>query len=216
MTFLVLSVVVAAVVVTALRRALPAVAVLAWFGVVYGLAASGVLGAFERMPPKIPLVALSAVGIALLVSRVAAVKEALRVMPSWWPVAFQTFRAPLEVALYLLFTAGQLPEQMTFAGRNFDVLVGVSAPVMAFLIATKRAPPWVQWLWQLAAVGLLINVVSIAITSAPGPLHLDWPGAPLTIVAQWPYALLPGFLVPCAVLGHVLAISKLRGNAQQE
>lgn len=208
MSFLVLSVVVAALMVFALRG-VTAVALLAWFGVVYGLAASGVLGAFEQLPPRIPLVALSGVGVALLVSRTARVKQALRVMPSWWPVAFQTFRAPLEVALYLLFTAGQLPEQMTFAGRNFDVLVGLSAPVMALLIASKRAPPWLQWLWQLGAVALLINVVGIAITSAPGPLHHDWPGAPLTIVAHWPYALLPGFLVPCAVLGHVLAIAKL-------
>lgn len=142
--------------------------------------------------------------MALLVSRTARVKQALRVMPSWWPVAFQTFRAPLEVALYLLFTAGQLPEQMTFAGRNF-VLVGL-----------KRAPPWLQWLWQLGAVALLINVVGIAITSAAGPLHLDWPGAPLTTVAHWPYARLAGFLVPSAVLGHVLAISKLRENAKQK
>lgn len=209
MTFLVLSLVVAGLVVFALRG-VAAVAMLAWFGVVFGLAASGVLGAFERMPPKIPLVALGAVGLGLLVSRTAGVKEALRVMPPWWPVALQTFRAPLEVALYLLFTSGQLPEQMTFTGRNFDVLVGITAPVMAFLIATKRAPTWSQWLWQLFAISLLVNVVGIAITSAPGPLHLDWPGAPLTIVAQWPYALLPGFLVPCAVLGHVAAISKLR------
>ncbi|MDP1829303.1 MAG: hypothetical protein Q8L48_38920 [Archangium sp.] len=168
-----LALLVAGLIVFALKGArwIAAVALLAWFGVVFGLAASGVLGAFERMPPKIPLVALGAVGVGLLVSRVAAVKEALRVMPSWWPVALQTFRAPLELALYLLFTSGQLPEQMTFAGRNFDVLVGLSAPVMAFLIATKRAPAWSQWLWQLGAVALLINVVGIAITSAPGPLH---------------------------------------------
>ncbi len=213
--FLLLPVLLAVVILFALRRAragaelIPAIAMAAWFGVVFALERAGVLSKLEELPPKIPLLAFGAIGLALVISRVSVVKQALAVMPAWWPVALQTFRAPLELALYSLFVVGLLPQQMTFEGRNFDVLVGVTAPVMAFLIATKRAPRWLQWAWQLGSVALLVNVVSIAITSAPGPLHLDWVGAPLTIVAQWPYALLPAFMVPVAALGHVLAISKL-------
>ena len=221
MTVLLLSVVIAVVMLLAFRRArpgselIPAVAMDAWFGVVFGLAQAGVLAKLEELPPKIPMIALGAIALGLLLSRAVPVKEALRAMPAWWPVALQTFRAPLELGLYSFFVAGLMPEQMTFAGRNFDVLVGLTAPAMAFLMATGRAPGWLQWAWQLGALALLVNVVSIAITSAPGPLHLDWPGAPLTVVAQWPYALLPGFLVPVAALGHVLAIAKLRASTKQ-
>lgn len=213
--FLLLPVLLAVVILFALRRAkrgaelIPALAIAAWFAVVFALERAGVLVKLEEMPPKIPLLALGAIGLGLAISRVGVVKQALEAMPACWPVALQTFRAPLELALYWLFVAGLMPEQMTFAGRNFDVLVGVTAPVMAFLMTTQRAPRWLQWAWQLGSVALLVNVVSIAITSAPGPLHLDWVGAPLTIVAQWPYALLPAFLVPVAALGHVLSISKL-------
>lgn len=213
--FLLLPVLLAVVIVFALRRAkpgaelIPALAITFWFAAVFALERGGLLSRLEEMPPKIPMLALGAIGLALAISRVGVVKQALAVMPAWWPVALQTFRAPLELALYSLFVVGLMPEQMTFAGRNFDVLVGVTAPVLAFLIATQRAPRWLQGAWQLASVALLVNVVSIAITSAPGPLHLDWMGAPLTIVAQWPYALLPAFLVPVAALGHVLSISKL-------
>lgn len=213
--FLLLPVLLAVVILLALRRAkpgaelVPALAIAAWFAVVFALERAGVFSKLEEMPPKIPLLAFGAMGLAWVISRVKGVKQALEVMPAWWEVALQTFRAPLELALYSLFVVGLLPEQMTFAGRNFDVLVGVTAPVMAFLMATKRAPRWLQWAWQLGSVALLVNVVSIAITSAPGPLHLDWMGAPLTIVAQWPYALLPAFMVPVAALGHALAISRL-------
>ncbi len=213
--FLLLPVLLAVVILFAFRRArpgaelIPALAIAAWFAVVFALERAGVLAKLEEMPPKIPLLAFGAIGLGVVISRVSVVKQALEVMPAWWPVALQTFRAPLELALYSLFVVGLLPEQMTFTGRNFDVLVGVTAPVMAFLMATKRAPRWLQWAWQAGSVALLINVVSIAITSAPGPLHLDWMGAPLTIVGQWPYALLPAFMVPVAALGHVLAISKL-------
>ncbi|MDP3158108.1 MAG: hypothetical protein Q8N23_35885 [Archangium sp.] len=213
--FLLLPVLLAVVLLFAFRRArpgaelIPALAIAAWFAVVFALERAGMLAKLEEMPPKIPLLAFGAIGLGLGLSRVKVVKQALEMMPAWWPVALQTFRAPLELALYSLFVVGLLPEQMTFTGRNFDVLVGVTAPVMAFLIATKRAPRWLQWAWQLGSVALLVNVVSIAITSAPGPLHLDSMGAPLTIVAQWPYALLPSFMVPVAALGHVLAIGKL-------
>ena len=215
MTFILLPVVLTVIVVFGLRLlrrgadVVALVAMLSWAAVVSSLAQGGVLAKFDVMPPKLPLVAISAVGLALLVGRVGVVKEALRAMPDWWAVALQTFRFPLELGLYGLFAAGQLPEQMTFAGQNFDVLVGLTAPLAAYFIATKQLPRWAQWAWQAFAIALLVNVLRIAITSAPGPLHASWPGAPLTIVAQWPYALLPGFLVPLAVLGHVVAISKL-------
>jgi hypothetical protein len=219
-SFPLLPLAVAVVIVFGLRRWKPgagmiaALAMVLWFLVVFALAKLGVLAKFEELPPKIPMVAFGAIAVGLVVSRIEVVKEALAAMPAWWAVALQTFRLPLELALYWLFTVGLMPSQMTFSGRNFDVLVGLTAPVMAFLMATKRAPRWLEWAWQVFAVGLLVNVVSIAVTSAPGPQHLDWPGGPLTIVAQWPYALLPGFLVPVAVLGHVLAISKLSRRAQ--
>lgn len=189
---------------------IPAVVMVLWFGLVFGLARAGVLANFEQLPPKIPLLALGAIAGGVLLSRTTAVRAALRTMPTWWAVALQTFRAPLELGLYLLFAEGLMPEQMTFAGRNFDVLVGLSAPVMAFFLAKGRAPRALQWAWQAGGVALLINVVGIAITSAPGPLHGHWPGAPLTVVAQWPFALLPAFLVPMAALGHLAAIAQLR------
>lgn len=188
---------------------IPALAIAGWFAFTLLLARSGVVADFAKMPPKIPLLALFAIASGVVIARTAAVRDALRTMPDWWPVAMQTFRAPLELGLYLLFAAGQLPEQMTFAGRNFDVLVGLSAPVLAVLMAKGHAPRALQWAWHFAALGLLVNVVTIAITSVPGPLHAAWPGAPLTIVAQWPYVWLPAFLVPMALLGHVAAIARL-------
>lgn len=187
----------------------PAAALAGWFALTYALAASGVLAQFELLPPRGPMLAFGLVAVGVAASRVAAVQTALRQLPDWAPVALQTFRAPLELLLYLLFLQGQVPEQMTFEGRNFDVLVGLSAPVMAFLMWRGAAPRWLQWAWQVGAVALLVNVVGIAVSSAPGPLHRDWPGAPFTLVAQWPFALLPAFLVPMAALGHVAAIARL-------
>src|SRR4051794_33742583 len=112
MTFVLLPLLLAVVILLALRKikhgaeAFPSVAIVAWFGVVFALAKSGLLGKFEELPPKIPMLAFGGIGVGLFIARMATVKEALRAMPAWWPVALQTFRAPLELGLYALFTAG--------------------------------------------------------------------------------------------------------------
>jgi hypothetical protein len=210
--FLLLPLWVAVLIVAAFHRVRPRAAwivggaLAAWFALVTVLAVAGVLSEFETMPPRVPVLAFGAIALGVGLSRLREVRAALDEMPAWWPVAIQGFRFPLELALFALFTTGLMPEQMTFSGRNFDVLVGVSAPVMAWAMATGRAPRVLQLAWQAGAVGLLVNVVSIAITSVPGPMRGAWPGEPLTVVTTWPYALLPGFLVPVAALGHLAAV----------
>lgn len=172
---------------------------LAWW-----LSSSGALLHFEALPPRLLLFAMGTLlSGALLISRVAPVRSALQAMPAWWPVALQTFRLPLELILFAMFTNGLLPKQMTFEGQNLDVLTGLTAPLMAWLIATNRAPRGLVVVWNLFGTALLFNVLRVAITSFPGPLHLDWPGAPLTVVATWPFVLIPAFCVPLAAWGHL-------------
>ena len=57
--------------------------------------------------------------------------------------------------------------------------------------------------WNVMGALLLLNVMRIAITSFPGPLHLDWPGEPLTIVATFPFIVIPSLMVPLAAWGHL-------------
>jgi hypothetical protein len=61
----------------------------------------------------------------------------------------------------------------------------------------------------LASLGLLANVVGMAITTLPGPLHHAWPGVSNVIAAELPFIFLPGFLVPVALFGHVLSLRQL-------
>lgn len=172
---------------------------LAWW-----LSTSGALMNFDALPPRLLLFAMGTMLTgSLVVSRLPPMRAALEAMPGWWPIALQTFRLPLELVLFAMFAEGLVPRQMTFEGQNLDVLVGLTAPVMAWLVATQRAPRALLVGWNLFGVAMLLNVLRIAITSFPGPLHLDWPGAPLTAVATWPYVLIPAFCVPLAAWGHL-------------
>ncbi|HXZ84604.1 MAG TPA: hypothetical protein VEI82_03850 [Myxococcota bacterium] len=199
----------------AARRAAPrwsaaaAVALCAWLGFVAALAASGWLAGFDARPPHffVLMVPTAAVTLWLALSRVGD-RVAARV--GWAGlIGFQVFRLPVEWVLLELARAGIAPPQMTLAGANWDVLTGASAPLVAWLAARGLIGSRVLGLWNVAGLALLANVVAIAVLSAPTPLRAFANEPANTFVALWPWCWLPGFLVPAAFFGHVVALRKL-------
>jgi hypothetical protein len=63
--------------------------------------------------------------------------------------------------------------------------------------------------WNLISLGLLINIVAIAIVSMPSPLRIFHNEPANTIVAEFPFIFLPTFLVPLAYGLHFLSLRKL-------
>lgn len=124
-------------------------------------------------------------------------------------VGFQVFRIPVELVLFWLYRAGIVPVQMIFEGLNFDVLSGVSAPLVAWLVATNRLSNRGVFLWNLVGLGLLINIVAIAILSMPVPFRAFLNEPANTFITQAPYVWLPVFLVQAALFGHLLIFRRL-------
>lgn len=189
--------------------AIVATGIVAWLAVTASLARSGILSDFTTKPPRLLLVLAGAMTLFTLATTNATARRLLAVTPKHWLIAFQSFRVLVEIGLYALFAAGKLPVQMTFEGRNFDVLVGITAPIVAFAVARGLIGSRVAIAWNLASLGLLLNIMGIATTTMPGPLHLDWPGVSNEIVATAPFVWLPAFLVPVAFFGHVLSLRQL-------
>ncbi len=71
----------------------------------------------------------------------------------------QTFRVGVEIAFWGLFASGMAPEQVTFEGRNFDVLVGLTAPLLAFAIVRLNPKPGVVIVWNLLGLLILSNAI---------------------------------------------------------
>jgi hypothetical protein len=174
-----------------------------WLALTGVLAGVGALAVFDVAPPRVLLLAVSAALVGIGLTRAPLFGRVLAGVPVAWPVALQGFRLVVELVLYQGAREGLIPVQMTFEGRNFDVLTGLTGPLVLFADRLGRAG---LLGWNLVGVGLLANVVGIAITSFPGPLHADWPGAPLTEPARFPFVWLPAFLVPLALFLHVVSI----------
>ena len=183
--------------------------ILAWLTITFLIAHAGILSDFESRPPRLMIMLLTETALFAFVTGTRTARRLLEATPLSWPIALHTIRIPIELALFALFAAGKIPVQMTFEGRNFDVLVGLTAPIAAFALARGKIGQRGALVWNLFAFGLLLNILGIAITTFPGPLHLEWSGVSNVILATPPFAWLPTFLVPVAFFGHVLSFRQL-------
>jgi hypothetical protein len=156
-------------------------------------------------------VVLACITTIVLLSRTKGFREIARACPPSYPIALQTFRVFVELVLWQLYREGRVPVQMTFEGWNFDILVGLSAPAVAWAAARGALGRRALVGWNVVSLGLLANIVIIANRAAPGPLHAAWGNPSSTVIAEAPYIWLPAFLVPLAVLLHVVSLRQVGG-----
>ncbi|GAA4368364.1 hypothetical protein GCM10023185_41070 [Hymenobacter saemangeumensis] len=189
---------------------LAAALLLAWLAYVGVVAQSGILRDFTALPPRLLLVLLPPFAFAAALCLLPAVGRLLDTAPSAALVYVQSFRVLMEIILWLLFRAGVVPVQMTFEGRNWDILVGLTAPVVAYMCFTRRAwSPGVAMLWNLGGLALLLNIVIVSALSTPAPFRVFMEGPANTMVADLPFVWLPSFVVPVALCSHLLSLRQL-------
>jgi hypothetical protein len=118
-------------------------------------------------------------------------------------------RIPVEVVLFWLFLNKAIPELMTFEGRNFDILAGITAPLIAYFGLTKqKVSRTILLLWNLLCLGLLITIVYHALFSAPSPIQKFAFDQPNIAILYFPFSWLPTFIVPIVLFGHLTSIRK--------
>lgn len=180
---------------------------LPWLVYVALMSYFGVIRDFRR-PPGAVFVLLPAVVILILLFRwvlsPARAHIALAI-PLWLVLGIQCFRVGVELFLHQLWTAGIVPQMLTFEGANFDIYVGGSAPFIAWLSTRGRLGLKAALIWNVAGIFVLANVVGRAILTTPGPFHLIATEVPNLMFGTFPFTFIPGFFVPLAITLHLFA-----------
>jgi hypothetical protein len=101
---------------------------------------------------------------------------------------------------------------MTFEGRNWDILVGLTAPLVALVLTRKPLLGFAK-LWNIAGLLILGNIVGVALLSAPLPFRVFLNEPANTIIAEFPFVWLPSVLVPIAYTLHLLSWRQLMRRA---
>lgn len=119
-------------------------------------------------------------------------------------------RIPVELVLYALYFCHTIPQLMTFEGRNFDIVAGITAPVIAYFGFTKKliGRKWIL-IWNFFSLALLLNIVVNAVLSVPFPFQQLAFEQPNIAVLYFPFSLLPAFIVPVILFGHLVSIRQL-------
>jgi hypothetical protein len=118
-------------------------------------------------------------------------------------VAMQGFRLPLELAMHEMYERGVMPVQMSYSGRNFDIITGVTAFVVSWLVASGHGGRGLIIAWNLMGLALLLNVVTVAVLSMP--LFRYFGDDKLNVwITYPPFVWLPAVMVLAALAGHLL------------
>jgi len=180
-------------------------AFLAWLLYAGALGYERVIG--SRSPPG-PVFLLAPVFIfmAVFLVRSKGVRAFAFRVPVALLIGLQVFRVFVEITLYGLHQMRLVPRMLTFEGANFDILVGLSAPLVAWLYASHRLSDAAVRAWCWAGIVLLANIILRNLLTFSGALKTEMPN---TGIGLFPFTFIPGFLAPLALFLHVLLLRSL-------
>ncbi len=190
------------------------ISLIGWATATSILSLSGVLSDFSSFPPRLIIVLIIPLVAIIWLVRTKEVKEILLHTPPESIIWIQSFRIVVEILLWRLYVDNLAPVQMTFEGRNFDILSGLTALVVAYLVSNKKISSSLVIAWNFACIAILVNIVAIAILSMPTPFRVFMNEPSNTIVTKFPIVWLPALLVPLAYGLHFLSLKQWLGNRE--
>tara|TARA_R110002111_G_scaffold177213_1_gene243292 strand:- start:30 stop:773 length:744 start_codon:yes stop_codon:yes gene_type:complete len=183
-----------------------ALVVLVWLGIFYAVVRSGAIAA--QPMPRLVLLFVSVNIVSIVIGLSAIGRWLASGLSLGTLVAFHGFRLPLEIVLHSWAQQGTIPATMTWNGSNFDIITGVLAFLIAPFATRFRG---LAWGFNLIGLGLLINVIRVAVLSSPLPFA--WPlDNPLLLGLHLPYALIAPICVGGALIGHIVLFRALLQN----
>lgn len=187
---------------------------ISWLAILATLAYSNFFQQLDAQPPHFILV----LGPPLLLIIGLLITAQGRLWTSQLPLSRLTFlhtvRVPVELTLYALFMYQQVPQLMTFEGGNYDILAGLTAPLIGYyaFVQKKVSPRWLLF-WNVLALGSVLNIVGHALLATPFPFEQLAFDQPNVAILKFPYVWLPGFVVPVVLFSHAVTTLRLvRGD----
>lgn len=173
------------------------------------LAITGFYENTDSLPPRFLLV-LIPVLVALVIG---LQKKTLTAFLQNKDLHFSTFlhtaRIPIEIILFYLFLDRLLPQLMTFEGRNFDIIAGVTSPLIGFLYLKNLVGRRVLLCWNIFGFFLILFVFGNGILSSKLPIQQFGFDQPTIAPNYFPFILLPSTIVPIVIYSHITDIFTL-------
>ena len=181
-----------------------------WVAYVSMLAGTGFLADFSLPPKVVVFVILPAFAIIIWFFTAKKFRDIIDGFPISFTVYFQSFRIVVELLILGLYKEGLGPELVSFEGRNFDILAGLSAPMIGYLAYNRRVLSHKAVIvWNICCLLLLANIVFIFISLIVRPQIWSFDSTPISLdFPRLPYVYIAAAFMPAAVFMHVFSIRK--------
>jgi hypothetical protein len=161
-------------------------------------------------PPRFVLLVLPPLIFIIAVFFSPAGKKFINNLNTKQLTLLHTIRVPVEMVLYFLCIAKAIPQIMTFEGRNFDILAGLTAPAIYYFGFIKnKIPNTFLIIWNIICLVLLLNIVTIAILSVATPFQQFGLNQPNIAIAHFPFNWLASVVVPIVLFSHAATLRQL-------
>ncbi|HRG39624.1 MAG TPA: hypothetical protein PK289_13920 [Bacteroidia bacterium] len=165
---------------------------------------------FVTQPPRFPLLVGPTFLFIILLFVTAKGRNFIDTLDGKALTLLHIVRIPVEMVLFWLFLCKTVPQEMTFEGRNLDIISGLSAPFIYYFgyVKQKLSRP-ILLCWNFLCLGLLTNIVLHAIFALPGLFQTYAFDQPNIAVMYFPFVWLPCCIVPLVLFSHLACIRQL-------
>lgn len=194
------------------KKVVLVVSLLAWQIYIWALGQTEILNNFELPPRFVIFLILPAFLFTAIFIYKNRNNSWLRYIPKSWLIYIQGFRIIVETLFVFSVADGILHPNVTIEGYNYDMILGFSAPIVAFLAFGRNViSENMVIFWNYAGLLVLASVIFVFMTTIFVP---QFYGSPVNLMpiefTYYPYTLVAGFLMPVAVFIHVLSIVQLK------
>jgi hypothetical protein len=187
-----------------------------WLAVTGFLSYEGIFQDTSAVPPRLILVMAPALLVIVFLLLSGHGRKFTDTLDLKKLTLVHIVRVPVEFILYSLAAHKLIPGLMTFAGRNFDIFSGITAPIIYFAcfknsLLRNRA---LLLTWNIICLGLLLNIVINALLSAPTPFQKFAFEQPNVAILYFPFTWLPCFIVMIVLYSQLAAIRQLLKKKQ--
>jgi hypothetical protein len=181
-----------------------------WFVIAVALALAGVYSATTSRIPTIQFGIVIPILIGcLMIWRWPAVSRLIDAVPRQWVIAIQFYRVE-GVIFLVLFATHLLPGLFALPAGLGDLAVGLLAAVIGIgATGGRQLTPGTVLRWNLLGIADLIVAVSTAFLTAPSAFQMFAFERPNELISMFPLVLIPTFLVPLAILLHIISLIQL-------
>ena len=188
----------------------------AWLIIQTIISLTGFYTITKTHPPRFLLLVLPALLFIILLFTTNKGRMFIDNMDVKMLTLLHAIRIPVELILFGLFINKTIPEAMTFEGRNFDILSGLTAPfIYYFGFVKKTLDKKIILAWNFICLALLINIVATAILSAPFTFQKLAFDQPNIAILYFPFVWLPCCIVPIVFLSHLASIRQLYKRSEK-